>query len=168
VIAEVEVDSLLGRTRVTRVWENLAIGRAYFPDMAMSQVTGGVYQAMGYALYEEKVFDPKNGALLTSNLQDYRITGIGDVPEVTCEFTDGGFEHAKGNGVGMSELSTMPVAAAIANAVFNATGIRCYDSPITPERLIRALHPGLIEAKGNTAPGSRGERTTYGEPNNHD
>jgi len=145
VIAEVEVDTLLGKTKVTRVWENLAVGRAYFPDMAMSQVSGGVYQAMGYALYEEKIFDPNNGGLLTSNLQDYRMTGIGDVPEVYCEFTDGGFEHAKGNGIGLSELSTMPVAAAIANAVFNATGVRCYESPIKPERLIQALHPEMLD-----------------------
>ncbi len=139
VIAEVEVDTLLGKVKVTRVWENLAIGRAYFPDMAMSQVKGGVYQGMGYALYEEKIFDPNNAALLTSNLQDYRLPGIGDIPEVYCEFTTGGFEHAKGQGVGMAELSTMPVAAAIANAVFNATGVRCYESPIKPERLIQAL-----------------------------
>jgi len=155
VIAEVEVDTLLGKTKVTRVWENLAVGRAYFPDMAMSQVSGGVYQAIGYALYEEKIFDPNTGDLLTSNLQDYRITGIGDVPEVYGEFTDGGFEHAKGNGIGLSELSTMPVAAAIANAVFNATGIRCYESPIKPERLIQALHPDMLEvdtSNGHPAP----------------
>jgi xanthine dehydrogenase YagR molybdenum-binding subunit len=150
VIAEVEVDTLLGRTRVTRVWENLAIGRVHFPDMAMSQVMGGVFQAIGYALYEEKIFDPNTGALLTSNLQDYRITGIGDVPEVHCEFTGGGFERAKANGAGLAELSTMSVAAAIANAVFNATGVRCFDSPVKPERLIRALHPemtGAVEAR---------------------
>lgn len=149
VIAEVEVDTLLGKTKVTRVWENLAIGRAYFPDMAMSQVTGGVYQAMGYALYEEKIFDPQTGSVLTSNLQDYRIAGIGDIPEVYCEFTDGGFEHAKGNGIGLAELSTMPVGAAIANAVFNATGVRCYESPIKPERLIQALQPEMTEVTVN-------------------
>ncbi|MEM7346724.1 MAG: molybdopterin-dependent oxidoreductase [Chloroflexota bacterium] len=143
VIAEVEVDTLLGKVKVTRVWENLAVGKAYFPDMAMSQVKGGVYQGMGYALYEEKIFDPNTAALLTSNLQDYRLPGIGDIPEVICEFTDGGFEHAKGEGVGLAELSTMPVAAAIANAVFNATGVRCYESPIKPERLIEALQPDM-------------------------
>jgi xanthine dehydrogenase YagR molybdenum-binding subunit len=146
VIAEVEVDTLLGRVRVTRVWENLAIGKVHFPDMAMSQVKGGVYQGMGYALYEEKIFDPKTAALLTSNLQDYRLPGIGDIPEVHCQFTDGGFDHVKGKGIGLSELSTMPVAAAIANAVFNATGVRCYESPIKPERLIHALHPEMAVA----------------------
>ncbi|MEM7126992.1 MAG: molybdopterin-dependent oxidoreductase [Chloroflexota bacterium] len=151
VIAEVEVDTLLGKVKVTRVWENLAIGKAHFPDMAMSQVKGGVYQGMGYALYEEKIFDPNTAALLTSNLQDYRLPGIGDIPEVTCEFTDGGFEHAKGEGVGLAELSTMPVAAAIANAVFNATGVRCTESPITPERLIQALQSDITAASNGVS-----------------
>jgi xanthine dehydrogenase YagR molybdenum-binding subunit len=146
VIAEVMVDTLLGSVRVTRVWENLAVGKVHFPDMALSQVKGGVYQGMGYALYEEKVFDPQTAGLLTSNLQDYRLPGIGDIPEVFAEFTAGGFESAKGNGVGLAELSTMPVAAAIANAIFNATGVRCCESPITPERLIRALQPQLSAA----------------------
>lgn len=151
VIAEVEVDTLLGKVKVTRVWENLAIGKAHFPDMAMSQVKGGVYQGMGYALYEEKIFDPNTAALLTSNLQDYRLPGIGDIPDVYCEFTDGGFENAKGQGVGLAELSTMPVGAAIANAVFNATGIRCDESPIKPERLVQALHPEMTTASNGAS-----------------
>lgn len=87
VIAEVMVDTLLGSVKVTRVWENLAVGKVHLPDMALSQVKGGVYQGMGYALYEEKVFDPQTAGLLTSNLQDYRLPGIGDIPEVFAEFT---------------------------------------------------------------------------------
>lgn len=139
VVAEVEVDTLLGKTRVLRVWENLAIGRVYTPDMARSQVYGGIIQGIGYALYEEKLFDAPSGQNLTSNLQDYRIPAIGDIPEMFVEFTDGGFDHAKGKGIGMSELCTVPVGPAIANAVFNATGVRCYESPIKPERLLMAL-----------------------------
>jgi xanthine dehydrogenase YagR molybdenum-binding subunit len=142
VVVEVEVDALLGKTRVLRVWQNLAIGRTYYPDMARSQVYGAVIQGIGYALYEEKLFDKTTGANLTRNLQDYRIPGIGDMPEIEAVFTDGGFEHVKGKGVGMSELSTMPVAAAVANAVFNATGWRPLESPITPERLVAGLQEG--------------------------
>ena len=78
VVIEVAVDTWLGKVRVLRVWQNLAIGRTYLPDMARSQVYGGVIQGMGYALYEEKVFDPGTGNNLTTNLQDYRIPGIGD------------------------------------------------------------------------------------------
>lgn len=140
VVVEVEVDILSGKTRVPRVWENLAIGRAYLPDMARSQVYGGILQGIGYALYEEKVFDHATGNNLVSNLQDYHIPGIGDTPEMFVEFTDGGLEHAKGQGIGLSELCTIPVAAAVANAVYNATAIRFTQSPLTPERLITALY----------------------------
>ena len=139
VVMEVEVDTLLGKTRVKHVWQNLAIGRTYYPDMARSQLYGAVIQGIGYALYEEKLFDKSSGRNLTSNLQDYRIPGMGDMPEIEVAFTDGGFEHVKGQGVGMSELATMPVAAAVANAVFNATGWRPVVSPITPERLLTGL-----------------------------
>jgi xanthine dehydrogenase YagR molybdenum-binding subunit len=145
VVAEVEVDTLLGKTRVLRVWQNLAIGRTYFPDMARSQVYGAVIQGIGYALYEEKIFDKATGHNLTSNLQDYRIPGIGDTPEIQVAFLEGGFEHVKGKGVGMSELATMSVAAAVANAVFNATGWRPMENPITPERLVAGLQEGKIQ-----------------------
>jgi xanthine dehydrogenase YagR molybdenum-binding subunit len=146
VVVEVEVDTLLGKTRVLRVWENLAIGRTYFPDMARSQVYGGVIQGIGYALYEEKILDKATGQNLTSNLQDYRIPGLGDTPEIIVEFTDGGFEHVKGKGIGMSELCTVPVGAAVANAVFNATGWRPVESPIKPERMLAGLQ---AVGKGN-------------------
>jgi xanthine dehydrogenase YagR molybdenum-binding subunit len=139
VVAEVEVDTLLGKTRVLRVWENLAIGRTYFPDMARSQVYGGIIQGIGYALYEEKILDKATGQNLTSNLQDYRLPGLGDTPEIIVECTDGGFDHVTGQGIGLSELCTVPVGAAVANAVFNATGWRPLESPIKPERLLAGI-----------------------------
>lgn len=139
VIVEVEVDTLLGKTRVLNVWEKLAIGTVHVPDMARSQVYGGIIQGIGFALYEEKVLDVISGQNLTSNLQDYRIPAIGDIPEMHVEFLDYSIETAKGGGIGMSELATIPVSAAVANAVFNACGVRCIESPIKPERLILAL-----------------------------
>lgn len=139
VVAEVEVDTLLGKTRVLRVWEKLAIGKVHVPDMARSQVCGGIIQGIGFALYEEKLLDAASGQNLTTNLQDYRIPAIGDIPEMHVEFFDHELDHVKGGGIGMSELSTVPVGAAVANAVFNATGVRCTESPIKPERLVLAL-----------------------------
>jgi xanthine dehydrogenase YagR molybdenum-binding subunit len=147
VVVEVEADTLLGKTRVLRVWENLAIGRPYFPDMARSQVYGGVIQGIGYALYEEKILDKATGHNLTSNLQDYRIPGLGDTPEIMVEFTGGGFEHVKGQGIGLSELCTVPVGAAVANAVFNATGWRPVESPIKPERMIAGLQERVASSE---------------------
>ena len=143
VVMQVEVDTLLGKTQVLRVWQNLAIGRVYYPDMTRSQVYGAVIQGIGYALYEEKLFDKATGHNLTTNLQDYRIPGIGDMPEIEVVFTEGGFDHVKGKGVGMSELATMPIGAAVVNAVFNATGWRPLESPITPERMVAGLQTGL-------------------------
>ncbi|HSH03819.1 MAG TPA: molybdopterin-dependent oxidoreductase [Anaerolineae bacterium] len=140
VLAEVEVDTHLGKTRVLRVWEKLAIGRVHLPDMARSQVYGGIIQGIGYALYEEKLFDHPTGHNLTTNLQDYRLPTLGDIPEMFVDFEEMAFDHIKGGGIGMSELSTIPVSAAIANAIYNAVHIRCFDNPIKPETLITALN----------------------------
>ncbi len=139
VVVEVEVDTLLGKTRVLRVWQNLAVGKIHVPELARSQAYGGIIQGIGYALYEEKISDVRTGINLTSNLQDYKIPGIGDTPEIHIEFTAGGFEHARGEGIGLSELSTAPVAAAIGNAIFNATGWRPLETPVRPERLIEEV-----------------------------
>jgi len=139
IIAEVEVDTLLGKTRVTHVWHQMDVGRIHMPDMARSATYGGIIQGIGFALYEEKILDVPHGQPLTTNLQDYRIPAIGDIPEMTVDFQDSEFEHVKGGGIGLSELCTIPVAAAVANAVFNATGVRCVESPIKPERLVTAL-----------------------------
>ncbi len=140
IIAEVEVDTLLGKTVVKHVWNQLAVGRIHMPAMARSATYGGIIQGIGFALYEEKIIDGSHGQPLTTNLQDYRIPAIGDIPQMTVGFQDGEFEHVKGGGIGLSELCTLPVAAAVGNAVFNATGVRCVENPIKPERLIMTLN----------------------------
>lgn len=140
IIAEVEVDTLLGKTMVRHVWNQLSVGRVHMPEMARSATYGGIIQGIGFALYEEKILDVPSGKPLTTNLQDYRIPAIGDIPEMTVGFQDSEFEHVKGGGIGLSELCTLPVAAAVANAVFNATGVRCVENPIKPERLVMALN----------------------------
>ncbi|MFZ4661460.1 MAG: molybdopterin-dependent oxidoreductase [Caldilineaceae bacterium] len=140
IIAEVEVDTLLGKTVVKHVWHQMHIGRVHMPEMARSATYGGIIQGIGFALYEEKVLDAAHGQPLTTNLQDYRIPAIGDIPEMTVGFQSSEFEHTKGGGIGLSELCTIPVAAAVANAVFNATGVRCVESPIKPERLLMILN----------------------------
>ncbi len=138
-VCEVEVDTLLGKTRVLNVWGMLAVGRIHVPALAYSQAVGGVIQGIGYALYEEKVIDPHSGHVLTLGLEDYRIPGIGDIPAIQIEFLDNEYPSVKGGGVGMSELSTIPVAAAVANAVFNATGWRALEAPIRPDRMLEGL-----------------------------
>jgi xanthine dehydrogenase YagR molybdenum-binding subunit len=139
-VAEVEVDTLLGHVRVTRVHGGIAAGRTQVPELARSQVAGSIIQGIGYALYEGREVDPVLGNVLTSGLEDYRLPGMGDVPEIAIHFDEDGFAHVPGGGVGLGEVSTLPVAAAIANAVYNATGVRSSQLPIRPDHLLAGLH----------------------------
>ncbi|RNL86481.1 molybdopterin-dependent oxidoreductase [Halostreptopolyspora alba] len=138
-VTEVEVDTRLGRVRPTRVWAGVAAGRVYAPRLARNQCEGGVVQGVGYALYEERRADPATGTVLTDNMEDYRIPGIGDTPETVVHFHEGGWDHVRGGGVGLGEVSTIGVAASIGNAVFNATGWRPRDLPIRPDRVLKGL-----------------------------
>ncbi|MET9856138.1 molybdopterin cofactor-binding domain-containing protein [Streptomyces sp. NPDC006450] len=138
-VAEVEVDTRLGRIRPLRVWSGIAAGRIHEERLARSQCEGAVIQGVGYALFEERRTDRATGRVLTDNLEDYRIPGIGDTPEITVHFHQEGFEHVPGGGVGLGEISTLPTAAALANAVHDATGWRPYDMPIRPDRLLEGL-----------------------------
>jgi len=138
-VTEVEVDTVLGKTRVVKVAAGIAAGRIAAPLLARSQCYGGVIQGIGYALYEHRELDTRSGILLSAGLEDYRIPGIGDVPEIEVHFDEGGFEHVRGGGVGLGELCTLGMAASIGNAVHNATGWRPYELPIRPDRLLRGL-----------------------------
>ncbi|MGW1767553.1 molybdopterin-dependent oxidoreductase [Streptomyces sp. NPDC002073] len=138
-VAEVEVDTRLGRIRPLRVWSGIAAGRIHEDRLARSQCEGAVIQGIGYALFEERRVDPATGRVLTDNLEDYRIPGIGDTPEITVHFHQEGFEHVPGGGVGLGEIATLPTAACLANAVHDATGWRPYDMPIRPDRLLEGL-----------------------------
>ena len=138
-VVEVEVDTLLGRIRVVRCWAGISAGRMWSPITARSQVEGAVIQGIGYALYEERVLDPASGRTLTANLEDYRIPGIADVPEIEVSFNEEGWEHVPGGGVGIGEVATLPVAAAIGNAVRAATGWRPRRLPIRPEHVVEGV-----------------------------
>jgi len=138
-VVEVEVDTLLGRVRVEKVHTGIAVGRLASPDLARSQATGAVIQGMGYALYEDREVDARTGDILSFGLEDYRIPGIADTPVMDVHFDQGGFEHVLGGSVGIGEVATVPTAAAIANAVRNAIGVRPTEAPIRPDRLLALL-----------------------------
>ena len=141
-VAEVEVDTWLGHVRVGKVQAGLSVGRPQVPALARGQVEGSIIQGIGYALYEGRQLDAATGAVLTTGLEDYRIPGIADTPQIDIHFDEQGFEHVAGGGVGIGEIATLPVAAAVANAVHNATGRRAYDLPIRPDRLVALLGNG--------------------------
>ncbi|MFO7566945.1 MAG: molybdopterin-dependent oxidoreductase [Enhygromyxa sp.] len=138
-ITEVEVDTRLGRVRVLRTHGGYSVGTIYSPILARSQAEGAIVQGIGYALYEERRLDPRHGSLLTGGLEDYRLCGLADVGEIEVEFLPGGFENVRGKGVGVGELCTLPVAAAIANAVHHATGWRPTELPLRPDRVLEGV-----------------------------
>src|SRR5262249_10842257 len=99
----------------------------------------GITQGLGFTLYEERRLDPRGGSLLTAGLEDYRIPGVGDIPEIDVHFLEEGFDHVTGRAVGMAELVILPVAPSICNAVAHATGFRPRELPLRPDRLLQGF-----------------------------
>ena len=139
-VIEVEVDTLLGHVRVLGVHSGIAVGKLAAPALARNQAAGAIIQGLGYALYEGREIDAATGDVLTASLDDYRMPGIADIPPIDVYFDEGGFEHVLGGSVGIGEVATVPTSAAIANAIRNAIGVRPYEIPIRPDRLIDLLH----------------------------
>jgi xanthine dehydrogenase YagR molybdenum-binding subunit len=138
-VMEVEVDTWLGHVRVLNAYTGLAIGKLAAPALARSQAAGAVIQGIGYALYEARETDPATGHVLSSGMEDYRIPGIADMPRLDVHFDEAGFDHVPGGSVGIGEVATVPTSPAIANAIYNAVGIRLTEIPFRPDRLVAAL-----------------------------
>jgi xanthine dehydrogenase YagR molybdenum-binding subunit len=116
------------------------VGRIVNPLGARSQVEGGIIQGVGHTLSEERLLDPETGRVLTTTLDSYRMPTIADVPEIVCEFVDRPDEHLTSLGSkGLGEPPIVPVAAAIANAIRDATGADVHELPISREEMLRAL-----------------------------
>jgi xanthine dehydrogenase YagR molybdenum-binding subunit len=137
-VIEVLVDKKLGKVKVTDVHGVMRAGKIHVRSTALSQCYGGVIQGIGHALYESGATCPKTGRVLTRGLEDYRLPGLGDIPPISIDFLEEGFDFVKGKGIGMAEMCTIPIAAAIGNAVFNATGWRPDSAPILPQNVINA------------------------------
>ena len=134
---EVEVDIETGKVRVLRYHSASFAGRVVNPSLARLQNDGNVIFGMGPALLEEMAFD--QGQPVNPNLSDYMLPSILDAPEeLGSELLES--EAAEFHGIG--EMTLPPVAPAIANAVFDAVGVRIRDLPITSERVLRAIKGG--------------------------
>jgi len=141
--AEVEVDTLTGRVRVLRVVAAHDCGRIMNPLTFRSQIEGGIIQGIGYALTERRVIDHRLGQPLNANLGDYQLPTIADVPEIDVLRIDIPDLVANPTGAkGAGEPPIIPTAAAIANAVADAIGVRIRELPITPEKVLTALRSG--------------------------
>ena len=141
---EVEVDTWLGHVRVINVHSGIAVGKIAAPALARSQAAGAVIQGIGYSLYEDREVDLSTGDVLSGSLDSYRIPGIADTPIIDVHFDEGGFDHVLGGSVGIGEVATVPTAAAIANAVRNAIGVRPYEICSGPDRVISLLKEGSV------------------------
>ena len=138
VFAEVKVDEQLGVIRVTRVVNAVAAGRILNPKTAHSQIMGSVVWGIGMALHEETVFDHRFGRIMNANIAEYHVPVNADVHDIKVIFVDEPDRLVNPLGIkGLGEIGIVGVAAAIANAVYHATGKRVRDLPITLDKLQR-------------------------------
>ena len=138
VFAEVKVDEQLGVIRVTRVVSAVAAGRILNPKLASSQILGAVVGGIGMALHEETVTDYRFGRFMSHNLADYHVPVNADVHTIDVIFVEERDDEINPLGVkGVGEIGIVGTAAAVANAVYHATGKRVRDLPITLDKLMR-------------------------------
>jgi CO/xanthine dehydrogenase Mo-binding subunit len=139
-IVQVAIDTATGEIEVERVVAVHDVGRVLNPLTASSQVEGGILQALGFALMEERVVDPTTGTVVNGSFEDYKLPTIADCPEIITELLDTPDPNLSTMGVkGLGEPPIIPTAAAVANAVSAALGIRVREAPITRRRLLEAL-----------------------------
>jgi xanthine dehydrogenase YagR molybdenum-binding subunit len=151
-VAEVAVDVETGEIRVERIAAIHDVGRVISPLQASSQVEGGVIQGIGHTLSEDRLLDPATGTVLTQTLDAYRMPTIADVPEIVTDLVDEPDEHLTNLGAkGLGEPPIIPVAAAIANAIRDATGADIRSLPITREEMLRALEEAREKERGAPA-----------------
>jgi len=138
VFVEVKVDEQLGVVRVTRVVSAIAAGRILNTKTARSQILGGVVWGIGMALHEQTLIDHRFGRIMNADFAEYHVPVHADVHDIEVIFVDEPDEHINPMGIkGLGEIGIVGVAAAVANAVYHATGVRVRDLPITLDKLHR-------------------------------
>ncbi|MEX2464306.1 MAG: molybdopterin cofactor-binding domain-containing protein, partial [Gaiellaceae bacterium] len=139
-VAEVAVDVETGEVKVERIAAIHDVGRIINPLNAGSQVEGGIIQGLGHTLSEQRLLDPQSGEVLTQTLDAYRVPTAADVPEIVVELLDVPDEHLTNLGSkGLGEPPIIPTAAAVVNAIRDATGADIRSLPVTREEMLAAL-----------------------------
>ena len=132
--ADVEVDTETGIVKVIKIVAIQDCGLVVNRLTTESQINGAVIMGLGYALLEERIMDDQTGVMINPNLEDYKIPSTMEIPEIVSIAYD---TDRKITGIG--EPPTIPTAGAIANAVYNAIGVRIREIPITPDKVLNAL-----------------------------
>jgi xanthine dehydrogenase YagR molybdenum-binding subunit len=139
VFVEVKIDEELGVIRVTRVVSSIAAGRILNPKTARSQILGGIVMGIGMALHEEGMIDHRTGRIMNHNLAEYHVPVHADIPDLEVIFVEEHDDKASPIGVkGLGEIGIVGVAAAVANAIYHATGTRFRHFPITIDKILES------------------------------
>lgn len=143
---EIEVDTETGRVYVTRAVNALDLGKAINPTLASGQVEGAVAMALGYALTEEIKFD-EQGRVRNSGFVDYKVMSTLDMPQMTTILVEDAEETGPFGAKSAGEVPINGMAPALANALYDALGVRIRSLPITPEKVLAAL--GTLKTEKN-------------------
>jgi xanthine dehydrogenase YagR molybdenum-binding subunit len=147
VFAEVRLDEELGMLRVERIVSAVAAGRILNPKTARGQILGGIVGGIGMALHEETVIDHRFGRFMNHNLAEYHVPVNADIHAIDVIFVHEEEHRLNPLGVkGVGEIGIVGTAAAIANAVFHATGVRVRDLPISIDKLLELREPANSRA----------------------
>ncbi len=137
---ELAVDTETGRVHIEKVVGAHDCGRPINPTGVISQINGGVLQGISYALFEQRVMDRNKGYMLNANLENYKILGSREVPEIEIHLIENYIAQSSTDAAGIGESAgIITLAAAIGNAFYNATGVRMRTIPMTPARVLEAL-----------------------------
>ena len=137
---EVEVDTQTGHVKILRAITGADVGTPINRNGVEGQIAGGLHMGLGFALLEDTRFDKNTGRLLNPNFRDYKTLTSLDMPQIEMIIADT-FEPSGPFGAkGVGEGATNPVAAAVANAIYNAVGVRIKDLPISVEKILKVLN----------------------------
>jgi len=148
--ADVEVDTETGEVKVLKLVTVCDMGRAINPLTVDGQLEGGVAQGLGYALTEDFFINPQTGVLEADNYNTYKIPSVLDMPEIEVVRYEEPVSSGPFGAKGVGEAAMVPIAPAVANAVYDAVGVRITDLPITPEKVLeglKAIEPAEVGCK---------------------
>ncbi|HTW60520.1 MAG TPA: xanthine dehydrogenase family protein molybdopterin-binding subunit [Terracidiphilus sp.] len=142
-VAEVEVDTELGRVHVSRVLSVHDCGRPMNPEQTISQINGGIIQGISFTLFEDRLLDPKYGLMVNPDLDLYKIAGAREIPQIDVRLVEAYIGQSSTDASGIGEAAgVVSIGAAVGNAVYNATGVRVRRTPMTPAVVLAALRQG--------------------------
>ena len=134
----IDVDIETGRIKILKVSAANDTGKTINPITCEGQIEGGVMMGIGHAIFEELIFN-EQGEIINTSMLDYKIPSALDMVEINSMLVEEPHREGPYGAKGIGEIVTVPTSAAIANAIYDAVGIRIKDLPITPDKLLRAL-----------------------------